>query len=95
MGIELLEAARVAGVEKFVVVGSICAYPKFTPLPFREDDLWNGYPEETNAAYGLAKKMNLPVALCVSALSRPKNVPPSRQRDFRSRTSESRWLQLE
>ncbi len=59
MGIELLEAARLAGVEKFVVVGSICAYPKFTPVPFREDDLWNGYPEETNAPYGLAKKMLL------------------------------------
>jgi GDP-L-fucose synthase len=59
MGIELLETARLAGVEKFVVVGSICAYPKFTPVPFREDDLWNGYPEETNAPYGLAKKMLL------------------------------------
>ena len=59
MGIELLEEARLAGVEKFVVVGSICSYPKFTPVPFREDDLWNGYPEETNAPYGLAKKMLL------------------------------------
>ncbi|HEY2883269.1 MAG TPA: GDP-L-fucose synthase [Pirellulales bacterium] len=59
MGIELLEAARLAGVDKFVVIGSICAYPKFTPAPFREDDLWNGYPEETNAPYGLAKKMLL------------------------------------
>lgn len=59
MGIQLMEAARRAGVEKFVQVGTICAYPKFTPVPFREDDLWNGYPEETNASYGLAKKMLL------------------------------------
>ena len=48
-----------AGVEKFVAVGTVCAYPKFTPVPFHEDDLWNGYPEETNAPYGLAKKMLL------------------------------------
>ena len=59
MGIELMEQARVAGVEKFVQIGTVCAYPKFTPVPFREDDLWNGYPEETNAPYGLAKKMLL------------------------------------
>jgi len=59
MGIQLMEAARQAGVEKFVDLGTICAYPKFTPLPFKEDDLWNGYPEETNAPYGLAKKMLL------------------------------------
>jgi GDP-L-fucose synthase len=59
MGIQLMEAARQAGVQKFVAVGTICAYPKFTPVPFREDDLWNGYPEETNAPYGLAKKMLL------------------------------------
>jgi GDP-L-fucose synthase len=57
MGIELMEAARLAGVEKFVTIGTVCAYPKHAPVPFREDDLWNGYPEETNAAYGLAKKM--------------------------------------
>lgn len=57
MGIELMEAARLAGVEKFVATGTICSYPKFTPVPFREDDLWVGYPEETNAPYGLAKKM--------------------------------------
>jgi GDP-L-fucose synthase len=56
MGIQLIEHARRCGVEKTVVVGTICAYPKFTPVPFREDDLWNGYPEETNAAYGIAKK---------------------------------------
>ena len=59
MGIQLIEAARRAGVAKFVCIGTVCAYPKFTPTPFREDDLWNGYPEETNAPYGLAKKMLL------------------------------------
>ena len=59
MGIELLEACRVANVAKVVVAGTVCAYPKFAPIPFREDDLWNGYPEETNAPYGLAKKMLL------------------------------------
>lgn len=59
MGIQLIEYARRFGVEKFVCVGTICAYPKFTPVPFKEDDLWNGYPEETNAPYGLAKKMLL------------------------------------
>ena len=56
MGIQLIEAARRYGVEKTVVLGTICAYPKFTPVPFREEDLWNGYPEETNAPYGIAKK---------------------------------------
>jgi len=56
MGIQLIEEARLAGVEKFVQLGTICAYPKFTPVPFHEDDLWNGYPEETNAPYGIAKK---------------------------------------
>lgn len=59
MGVQLMEAARQAGVEKFVVIGTICSYPKFTHVPFREDDLWLGYPEETNAPYGLAKKMSL------------------------------------
>ncbi len=59
MGIQLIEQARQFGVEKFVCIGTICAYPKHTPVPFREDDLWNGYPEETNAPYGLAKKMLL------------------------------------
>ena len=59
MGAELMEQARRAGVQKFVAVGTICAYPKFTPVPFSEDDLWAGYPEETNAPYGLAKKMLL------------------------------------
>lgn len=56
MGIQLIEAARRHGVEKTVVLGTICAYPKFTPVPFSEEDLWNGYPEETNAPYGIAKK---------------------------------------
>ena len=59
MGIQLLEYARQFEVEKFVAVGTICAYPKFAPVPFKEEDLWNGYPEETNAPYGLAKKMML------------------------------------
>ncbi len=59
MGIHLLEEARRAGVAKVLVVGTVCSYPKFTPVPFREEDLWNGYPEETNAPYGLAKKMLL------------------------------------
>lgn len=56
MGINMIEASRQAGVKKFVQVGTICAYPKFSPVPFKEDDLWNGYPEETNAPYGVAKK---------------------------------------
>lgn len=59
MGLQLLEQARLCGVEKCVVLGTVCAYPKFTPVPFCEADLWNGYPEETNAPYGLAKKMLL------------------------------------
>lgn len=59
MGVQLMEEGRRAGLEKFVAVGTVCAYPKFTAVPFREDDLWNGYPEETNAPYGLAKKMLL------------------------------------
>jgi GDP-L-fucose synthase len=62
MGALLIEHARLAGVEKFVQIGTICAYPKFTPVPFREEDLWSGYPEETNAPYGLAKKMLLVMA---------------------------------
>lgn len=59
MGIQLMEAARLAGVKKFIALGTICAYPKITPVPFSETALWNGYPEETNAPYGLAKKMLL------------------------------------
>lgn len=59
MGLHLIEKAREVGLKKFVQVGTICAYPKFTPVPFREEEIWNGYPEETNAPYGLAKKMLL------------------------------------
>ena len=59
MGIQLIEQARIFGVKKFICMGTICAYPKYTPLPFKEGNLWNGYPEETNAPYGLAKKMLL------------------------------------
>ncbi|HEY5676428.1 MAG TPA: GDP-L-fucose synthase, partial [Myxococcales bacterium] len=59
MGVQLIEEGRRAGLRKLVATGTICAYPKFTPVPFKEDDIWNGYPEETNAPYGLAKKMLL------------------------------------
>ena len=59
MGIQLIEQSRLAGVERFVCLGTVCAYPKHAPVPFNEDELWNGYPEETNAPYGLAKKMLL------------------------------------
>lgn len=59
MSVQLMEAARQAGVEKFVAIGTVCAYPKFSPVPFKEENLWQGYPEETNAPYGLAKKMLL------------------------------------
>jgi GDP-L-fucose synthase len=59
MGVQLIHEGHLYGLEKFVALGTICAYPKFTPVPFREDDIWNGYPEETNAPYGLAKKMML------------------------------------
>jgi len=59
MGVQLMEQARLNNVQKFVTVGTICSYPKYTPVPFKEEDLWNGYPEETNAPYGLAKKMLL------------------------------------
>ena len=59
MGVQLMDQARLGGVKKFVAVGTICAYPKFTKVPFKEKDIWNGYPEETNAPYGLAKKMLL------------------------------------
>ena len=59
MGVQLIEQGRVRAIEKFVAIGTICAYPKFTPVPFKEEELWNGYPEETNAPYGLAKKMLL------------------------------------
>jgi len=59
MGVQVMEQARLYGVEKFVAIGTVCAYPKFAPVPFKEEDLWGGYPEETNAPYGLAKKMLL------------------------------------
>ena len=59
MGVQLIEQGRLRYIEKFVAIGTICAYPKFTPVPFKEEDIWNGYPEETNAPYGLAKKMLL------------------------------------
>ena len=59
MGVELMDKARLFGIKKFVAIGTICAYPKLTKVPFKEEDLWKGYPEETNAAYGLAKKMLL------------------------------------
>jgi GDP-L-fucose synthase len=59
MGVQLIEQGRLRNIDKFVAIGTICAYPKFTPVPFKEEDLWNGYPEETNAPYGLAKKMLL------------------------------------
>ena len=59
IGVHLMEEARLARVKKFVAIGTVCAYPKYTPVPFKEEDLWNGYPEETNAPYGLAKKMLL------------------------------------
>ena len=59
MGIQLMEEARLANVKKFVAIGTVCSYPKFTPIPFKEEYIWNGYPEETNAPYGLAKKMLL------------------------------------
>ena len=59
MGVQMMEQGRLSGLEKFVAIGTVCAYPKFTPVPFKEEDIWNGYPEETNAPYGLAKKMLL------------------------------------
>ena len=59
MGVQLIEEGRLRGIEKFVAIGTVCAYPKFISVPFKEDDIWNGYPEETNAPYGLAKKMLL------------------------------------
>ncbi|MDD5326957.1 MAG: GDP-L-fucose synthase [Phycisphaerae bacterium] len=59
MGVQLIEQGRIRNIEKFTAIGTVCAYPKFTPVPFKEEDIWNGYPEETNAPYGLAKKMLL------------------------------------
>jgi GDP-L-fucose synthase len=68
MGLGLLEECRLAGVAKTVIAGTICSYPKFAPVPFREDDLWNGYPEETNAPYGIAKKL----LLVTTSISHPR-----------------------
>src|SRR6202042_2147833 len=62
MGLHLIEAARKHNLKKVVQIGTVCAYPKFTPVPYKESDLWNGYPEETNAAYGIAKKALLVMA---------------------------------
>src|SRR3972149_6244794 len=62
MGAQLMEAARLAGVQKFVQIGTVCSYPKFTPAPFKEESFWDGYPEETNAPYGIAKKALLVMA---------------------------------
>ena len=62
MGVQLMEAARLEGIQKFVQVGTVCSYPKYTPAPFKEESLWNGYPEETNAPYGIAKKALLVMA---------------------------------
>ena len=73
MGIQLMEQARLAGVKKYVQIGTVCEYPKYTPVPFKEEDLWGGYPEETNAPYGLAKKMLL-----------VQGIAYRRQYDFRS-----------
>lgn len=67
MGIQLMEEARLAGIEKFITTGTICSYPKFTPVPFQEDAIWDGYPEETNAPYGLAKKMLIVQAMAYRA----------------------------
>ena len=72
MGIQLIEAACRFGVDKTVVLGTVCAFPKFTPVPFREADLWNGYPEETNAPYGIAKK-----ALLVQCTTTSIGNPPT------------------
>ena len=76
MGIHLMEESRLAGVEKFVQIGTVCSYPKFAPVPFREDDLWDGYPEETNAPYGLAKKMLLVQGQAYRAAVRLQRHPP-------------------
>ncbi|CAN5158852.1 hypothetical protein BH23ACT9_BH23ACT9_33730 [soil metagenome] len=71
MGLHLIEEARRVGVDKFVQVGTVCSYPKHTPIPFSEEDLWNGYPEETNAAYGVAKK----ALLVMLAAARDRGAP--------------------
>ena len=91
MGIHVIEESRRAGVEKLVQVGTVCAYPKFTPVPFKEDDLWNGYPEETNAPYGIAKKSLLvmlagvPRAVRLQRHLRPAGQSLRPKRQLRSR----------
>ena len=85
MGIQLMEQARLAGVEKFVTIGTVCAYPKFTPVPFKEDDLWNGYPEETNAPYGLAKRMLLVQGQAYRAAVRVQRDLPASGQPLRAR----------
>ncbi len=77
MSVPLMHEAWQAGVEKFVATGTVCAYPKYTPIPFKEEDLWNGYPEETNAPYGLAKKMMSP-STPRAALLKSSSSPPTR-----------------
>jgi GDP-L-fucose synthase len=72
MGVHLIEQARIHGLKRFVHVGTICSYPKYTPVPFREEDLWNGYPEETNAPYGIAKKA---VGVMLDAYHRQYELP--------------------
>ena len=85
MGALVMEHARRAGVRKFVGVGSVCAYPKHTPVPFREDDLWDGYPEETNGAYGSAKKMLLVQGQAYRAAVRLQRHPPADDEPLRPR----------
>ena len=85
MGIELIEAARVADVGKFVTIGTVCAYPKFTPVPFHEDALWDGYPEETNAPYGVAKKMLLVQGQAYRRAVRVERHPPDPGESVRTR----------
>src|SRR6476661_1871813 len=70
MGTQLIEQSRLHGVRKFVAIGTVCAYPKFTPTPFKEDDIWNGYPEETNAPYGLGDNFDLETSHVIPALIR-------------------------
>jgi GDP-L-fucose synthase len=72
MGIQLIEQGRLLGVEKFVALGTVCSYPKFAPVPFNEKSLWDGYPEETNAPYGLAKKMLLAQSSSVGETAHPR-----------------------
>ncbi len=85
MGVQLIEHAGGTAWRRFVTVGTICSYPKFTPVPFREEELWNGYPEETNAPYGLAKKMLLVQATGLPAAVRDQRDPPAAGEPVRPR----------